>query len=125
MTRNGTGNANVCTRSTTPSPASAAASVSSSCLVMISSMPGFSRSSRRIVNSGVSSLRCRVCSGGSVKPRPPMSPFSTSPLTPMKGRMSVEWLTLPRTSRPSSYPVISQISSPISDVSRWTGSFPR
>ncbi len=44
----------------------------------IAAMRGRSRSRRRIVNSGVSSLRSRVCSGGSVKPRPPMSPSAAA-----------------------------------------------
>ena len=48
-------------------------SISSSCPSTISSMIGISRASRRIVNSGVTILRSRVCVGGSVKPRPPMS----------------------------------------------------
>ena len=49
-------------------------SVSSSWSSTIRSMAGLSRASRRIVNSGVSSLRSRVWSGGSVNPSPPMSP---------------------------------------------------
>ncbi len=81
MTRKGTGKANVGTRSTGPPPAPIAA-VSSSRSSTISLMRGRSRSRRRIVNSGVSSRRSRVWWGGSVKPRPPMSPASASPACP-------------------------------------------
>ena len=45
--------------------------------------PGAVAASRRIVNSGVSSRRSLVCSGGSVKPRPPKSPSVSDPLVPM------------------------------------------
>ena len=89
MTRNGIGKANVGTRSTTPSPAAACSATWSSWDSTIAAIRGRSRSRRRIVNSGVSSLRSRVCSGGSVNPRPPMSPSVVDPRLPMNGRMSV------------------------------------
>ena len=89
MTRNGTGNAKFGTRSTTPSGDRPSRSTSSSWLSTIAAIRGRSRSSRRIVNSGVSSRRSRVCSGGSVKPRPPMSPSVVEPRWPMNGRMSL------------------------------------
>ena len=56
-----------------PAPAAACATSSSCCSTMRVDARR-SRSRRRIVNSGVRSLRSRVCSGGSVKPSPPMSP---------------------------------------------------
>ena len=90
ITRNGTGNAKCGTRSTTPSGDSAASrSTSSSWASTIAAIRGRSRSSRRIVNSGVSSRRSRVWSGGSVKPSPPMSPSVVEPRWPMNGRMSL------------------------------------
>ncbi len=82
MTRNGIGKAKVGTRSTV-SEILPAASISPSWRSMIASMPGRSRARRRIVNSGVSSRRSRVWSGGSVNPRPPMSPSVVEPLLPM------------------------------------------
>ena len=82
MTRKGIGKANVGTRSTV-SPCSPAAAISSTCRSTIAWIPGRSRSSRRIVNSGVSSRRSRVWSGGSVNPSPPMSPSVADPLLPM------------------------------------------
>jgi hypothetical protein len=47
-------------------------------------MPGVSLDSLRIVNSGVSSLRSRVCSGGSAKPRPPGAWLADAPCSPTR-----------------------------------------
>ena len=52
-------------------------------------MIGVSRASRRIVNSGVTILRNRVCSGGSVKPSPPMSSDVAGPSPSKRWRMSL------------------------------------
>ena len=122
ITRNDTGNANVCTRSTTGPCRSIASSRSSTTAATI----GRSRSSRCTVNSGVNSLRSRVWSGGSVNPRPPMSPLVADPRAPINGRMSLLklWVSA-STARASASPVTIQMVMPRNDVSRWTGSVAR
>jgi hypothetical protein len=67
ITSDGNGTANDSTRST----GALAVSIASSSWPMISSIRGASRLSRRMVNSGVSILRSRVCCGGSAMPSPP------------------------------------------------------
>lgn len=62
-----------------------------------------------MVNSGVSSLRSRVCTGGSANPRPPGFWSSVTPALPTRLVKSLENpVTLPRTAFASSYPVTSQ-----------------
>ncbi len=119
ITRNGTGKP----KSRTSSASSPAAASASSCSSTMPAMRGRSRSRRRIVNSGVSSLRSRVWSGGSVKPRPPMSPeVGVAALARRSGRMSLlNAVACERTSRASGSPVTSQTSMPRNEVSRSTG----
>lgn len=122
ISRNGTLKAKSWTMSTT-GPLS---SIRSSWSLTIFSIIGSSRASRRLVNSGVSSLRSRVWSGGSVKPSPPMPSDGLFGSEPIIGRMSLlKFVESASTALASAWPVTIQTFSPNRLASLCTGSVSR